>query len=485
MHFLLCGAWHQIAHINMFKYLLVLAGLFTFVISKAQNPIQIYISNTTLAATDSLLPFWFSANKHGKIQSKNSFLNISGITVEQAYKHDSKSKFAATWGGDFIAAFGNKNYYQINRAYAGIALKGWELKTGLFYDQIKYGGLSTSNGNIARSENARPVPMVRLSTPDFKPVPFVQNWLSFKAEYDEGLLNDERYVNGAHLHHKSLYFKIHSSTLWNFELGFEHYAMWGGTSRNESIGELPEGWNAYWLYVFALPGSKDFLDTDQENISGNQLGTYQLKYVRNLSQMQIALYVSHPWEDNSGLNLHNWPDNLLGVHFDFQNKKALITDIVYEFTNTRQQSIKDSIYYYDNNSDKWRMGEYDGYYNHGVYRSGFTYGQQMMGSPLFFPVAENNGISMGIQSNRLFSHHVGAKGNISEKIKWKGLLTYIQHLGTYSKPYTINQKQISGLIELQYVHPDFPIELGLSAAADANNVTGNNLGFNFSVIKNW
>ncbi len=469
----------------MFKYLPVLAFLFIFTISKAQNPYQISVSNTTLAATDSVMPFWFAANRHGKIQSKNSILNISELIVEKGYINKAKSGLGTNWGGDFIAAFGTENYYQLNRAYAGLSFKGWELKGGMFYDEVKFAGLSTSNGNITRSENARPIPMVRFSTLDFKPVPFVQNWLSFKAEYDEGFLNDERYVDGAHLHHKSLYFKIHTSTLWNFDIGFEHYAMWGGTSQNENIGDLPEGWNAYWHYVFALPGNEDFLVTDQKNNSGNQLGTYQLKYERNLPEMKIALYVSHPWEDNSGLNWHNWPDNLLGIHLDFHNKNGLITDVVYEFTNSRQQGIKDSIYYFDSNSEKWKIREYDNYYNHSVYRSGFTYQQQMMSSPLFFPVAESDGISMGIKSNRFFSHHIGAKGNLSEKINWKGLLTYIQHSGTYSKPYTINQKQISGFFEIQYFNPKLPVEIGLSAAADANNVTGKNLGFNFSVIKNW
>ena len=469
----------------MLKFLPILFFLFTFSFSKAQNPIQISVSNTTLAATDSVMPFWFAANQHGKIQLKNSFLNISEIIVEKAYINNAKSRLGTTLGGDFIVAFGNENYYQINRAYAGISFKGWELKGGMFYDEVKYAGLSTSNGNIARSDNARPIPMIRLSTLSFKPVPFVQNWLSFKAEYDEGLLNDERYVDGAHLHHKSLYFKIHTSTLWYFELGFEHYAMWGGTSLNKNIGDLPEGWNAYWHYVFALPGDENFLATDQDNISGNQLGTYQLKYERNFSKMKIAVYASHPWEDNSGLNLHNWPDNLLGIHFDFQNKKALLTDIVYEFTNTRQQGIKDSLYYFDNNSGKWKMREFDGYYNHGIYRSGFTYSQQVMSSPLFFPVAENDGISTGIQSNRFFSHHIGAKGNLSDYLIWRGFLTWIQHYGTYPKPYKISQKQISGFCEIQYSNPDFPVELIISVAADANNVKGNNLGLNFSVVKLW
>ena len=120
-----------------------------------------------------------------------------------------------------------------------------------------------------------------------------------------------------------------------------------------------------------------------------------------------------------------------------------------------------------------------------VYKSGFTYQQQVMSSPLFYPVIISNGISRGIQSNRFFSHHLGISGNLSEYITWKGLLTYIQHLGTYRNPYQPKHKQLSGLFELQYNNPLFPVELGLALAGDASNTNGKNLGLQFSVAKKW
>jgi hypothetical protein len=472
-------------NLNKFQLLLILVVLYSFSISKAQNPFQITISNTTFAATDSVLPFWFVANQHGRIQASNSFSNITDLTIGQTYNNTSKSKLGYSWGGNFVAAFGENNYYQLNQAFAGLSLFGWEIKGGMFYDEIRFAGLSTSNGNIAASGNARPVPKVRFATRGYKQFPFWQNWLSFKGEYEEGFLNDERYVDGAHLHHKNLYFKFQTSTSFNFKIGFEHFVMWGGTSQNENIGELPEGWNAYWHYVFAIPGGEDFPETDQKNIAGNQLGTYQFEMVKDFSKMEMTLYISHPWEDNSGLNLHNWPDNLLGLHLNIKNEKKLVTDVVYEFTNSRQQSIRDSIYSWDENSGQWKMNEYDDYFNNGIYVSGFTYQQQVMSSPLFYPIAKSNGISMGIRSNRLFAHHLGMRGNFSDFITWKGLLTYIQHLGTYSNPYTTSQKQISGLFEVHYINPGFPIQIGLSAAGDVGNYKGKNLGFGLILSKKW
>jgi hypothetical protein len=131
------------------------------------------------------------------------------------------------------------------------------------------------------------------------------------------------------------------------------------------------------------------------------------------------------------------------------------------------------------------MNEYDNYYNHGIYRSGFTYQQQVMSSPLFYPVIESEGISMGLQSNRFFSHHFGVNGVFADHFNWKGMLTYIQHFGTYSKPFASAQKQISGFFEVQYSSRDFPVELGVALSADDNNTYGKNLGFRFSVAKSW
>ena len=466
------------------KYFLVLAGILFICSSKAQNPFHISISNTTLAATDSVLPFWFAANQHGKVSAANSFSNITDLTIGQSHSNKALTGFSHTWGGNFIAAFGKNNVYQLNQAFAGLAFKGWELKSGLFYDEIRYAGLSTSNGIIGRSENARPVPRIRFSTMGYKPFPFAQNWLSFKGEYEEGWLNDDRYVDGAHIHHKNLYLKFQTSSTFHFSIGFEHFAMWGGTSPNENIGEMP-GWENYWRYVFALPGNSDFPAIDQENISGNQLGSYQLEVVKDFSAFNLTFYLSHPWEDNSGLNWHNWPDNILGLHLHVKNEKNWVTDVVYEFTNTRQQSVKDSLYTWDESTGTWEFHIHDYYFNHAVYQSGFTYQQKVMSSPLFFPVTIKEGISRGIESNRFFAHHLGVSGNLSEHLAWKGLLTYVEHLGIYGRQYNPAHKQVSALFEVQYIKPGFPVELGMAVGADAGNTIGNNFGFRFSVAKRW
>ena len=448
-------------------YLFVL--LFTN--AKSQQPVQFQVNNRTLVSTDSVQPFWFTANQHGKIPQNGSFLNVTGLYAGQQHRSEAYSAFSGTWGVDGVAVIGSENSLQLNRLFAGVAYKGWELKGGLYYDSIQYGGLSTSNGNLARSGNARPVPSLKFSTLGFIKLPIFRKWLRLKAEYEEGLLNDQRFVENTHLHHKSLYGKFRIFEKFYLTTGLEHFVMWGGTS--PVYGELP-GWDNYFRYVFALPGNSDFPETDQKNISGNQLGTYQLELEKHFSDFTARIYVSHPFEDNSGINLHNLPDNLIGLHIQRSIEFPVISDFLYEFTNTRQQSIRTS-------ADR----ENDSYYNHGVYRSGFTFHQQVMSSPLFFPVQVKNGISEGILSNRFFAHHVGMKGFATDFISWKGMLTYVEHWGTYGKPYTQYQKNLLGLLQVDFIKPGFPLELGLSVAGDVVNTTGKNLGIQLSVSKSW
>jgi hypothetical protein len=451
----------------------ILVLLLTFT-SQAQQPIHLSFKNSTLASTDSLLPFWFNANRDGKVANMGSFLNLTDLFIFQSYK-TSGTALSYTWGVNAVAGFGETNYYQLNRAYAGISLKGWELKGGRFYDPEHYEGLSTTNGNLVRSRNARPHPRLRFATHGYKPMPFIKNKLHFRAEYTEGLLNDNRFVTGTRLHHKSFYLKVNPSPTWELEGGLEHFVMWGGTSPVEAIGKMPSGFKAYLQYITGSSGDETFPGTDQMNVAGNQLGTYQFRATKQITGLDATFYLSHLFEDLSGMNWRNWPDNLLGLHISMKGKDKLITDVVYEYTHTRQQSIRGS----------WDRQEPDGYFNNGLYQSGYTYHRQVMGSPLFFPVRVYEGISRGIESNMFHAHHLGLKGALPYDLQWKGMFTSVRHYGGYFTRYNPSRNQLSGLLELMYVWPDFPAELGLSVAADAGNGSGRNLGVMVTVAKKF
>jgi len=448
---------------------------FVSVVVHAQNGFRVELQNATLVSTDSLLPFWHTANRHGRFESAHSVLNVTGISLEQMYLPQTNTRVEYTWGAEVTAGWGENSYYQVNRAFGGITFKGWELKAGMFYEPEKFGGLSVTNGNLTKSRDARPYPMVQLSTRQFKPVPFVQDVLSFKVEYDEGVLNDDRFVKNARLHHKSFYLQFVPAPDWKITGGFEHFVFWGGESSDKRIGKMPSDFKAYIRYIMGSGGSEEFPQTDQANKAGNQLGTYQLEVQKSFSKAEVTFFLSHPFEDLSGVNWRNWPDNLAGLHVNFTGDPPLVTGLLYEYISTWQQSIRGN----------WDRQEPDNYFNHSIYRSGFTYHGRMLGAPLFLPDISEEGVVTRIASNRFFAHNLGIAGRWKALWKWKGRLTYSEHAGTIRNPFDTSLKQISGLAEVLYVRPGFPAEIGFSLAADAGSNNYRNIGAMLSVTKKW
>ncbi|MBN2637125.1 MAG: hypothetical protein JXR61_12715 [Prolixibacteraceae bacterium] len=451
----------------------------------AQTTTHLKITNTTSLSVNDR-PFWLGANRDGKIQPENRFINLTDIYFFGIhYNPDSSSFFIG--GTDVLAVFGDKSkYYQINELFAGINMNNWEVNAGLWVNEMQLGGLSTSNGNLASSRNARPYPRINVRLADFKPLPLIGQYVLFKGEFEEGWLIDNRYVKNTHLHHKSFYLKFKFSGNFDFQGGIEHYVMWGGISQNENIGELPNNFHAYIKYITGQSGSNEFLEPDQKNVAGNQYGTYQAKLSYQLPKWNLVFNLSHPFEDLSGVNWRNWKDNLISIHISSTDRERLFTDFLYEFTNTRNQSARtDSAFYWHEGSQSYRKEEYDNYYNHSVYQSGTTYQQLAISSPLFFPVTINNGISYGFRSTRLFAHHIGAKGKLNSAITWKGLLTYIHHLGSYNNGYSYPGQQVSGLLQLTYAGNRLPFNISVELASDKIDDEEDRFGAQFSIYKKW
>lgn len=465
---------------HRFLFSIIILFLSAFELS-GQTSSSFSISNTLLISNSKQMPFWFWANTDGKIETENSGLNITEIDAGGVHFFNDSNLFIQA-GADLIYGMGNNSrYFQANQIFTRINYKSWEFFMGMVQNDLFAEGLSTTNGNIARSRNARPYPKIGVRLSDYKPVPFFTKFLSFKGEYDEGILYDNRYVDRTHLHHKSLYLKAKFSDNFNVQGGVEHFVMWGGTSQNEKIGKLPDDCSSYFRYITGSRGDDVFPETDQLNVAGNQYGTYQVLLTQKFNSFELSLNISHPFEDFSGVNLHNWPDNLIGLSIKFSDDDKIITHFIYEFTNTRQQSIADSLYYWSDESQKWKSHEYDNYFNHGVYKSGVTYFQKTLSSPLSSSLKIVDGTSRGSISTRYFSHHIGLKGKLNREIAWKGLLTYIKHLGTWGSPYEIPEEQVSGLLNFSYNQDSTPFIIDLTVAGDIANLQPNRFGIQLGV----
>ncbi len=462
---------HIIYHVKMYNPLVLLRKqvlligiiLLHALALNAQRTTVVEITNSTLASTASKLPFWFTTNRLGKIQSDNQYINVSEINLRKPVEKDN-SALAFYWGTSLVGAIARESYLQINQAYAGISFRGWQLTAGLFADEEKYDQLSLSNGSIDRSLNARPYPKIRISTRDFIPI-FSSKVFFIKAEWDEGWLVEKRFVDHVKIHHKSLAVSVRPNKSWDFRIGINNYVMWGGESPDERIGQMPESFRDYLIYISGSQGDEGYPKGDQMNVAGNMLGSYLIEIRRINKNNSVTLYISHPFEDLSGVNLKNWPDNLIGINLAFENKKQLINNLVVEFVNTTQQSVVGDYQYWDEEYQKMFYREEDNYFSHYIYRSGFTYHQHTMALPLFEPVFSEDR-SMRFPSNRFFAFHSGIEGELVDNMEWKCLITLSKHFGTYRQPYEETVKKLNSFLSVAYKNPQFPVELGISTAFD-------------------
>jgi hypothetical protein len=429
-----------------------------------------------LYSTGNDLPFWFSHNQSGKYDTPSKTNQL--LSIQSFHRIDNlfQSPLAMKAGVDFIGTYSNRFNFHFNELFAGAMLWNFKLEAGWFRDEENLSGLSSTNGYIDRSLNARPYPKIRFGTDQFIPFFFFKDWFSFKAEYDEGWLGEEQYVKGAHLHHKLLYLKFKLKKHTFFTGGLSHYVMWGGISPDPLYGELPDDFSSYLLYITGRAGSSAFPETDQQNVAGNQFGSYYMQLEIIKSNYNLNFYYSHPFEDHSGMEMDNWIDNLLGVYIDFK-KRAIVEKALYEFMYTINQS--GPIHQYR------VMRGRDNYFNHGVYRSGYTYKGYVMASPLFSPIHFTDGISTGIENTRIAMHHIGLEGTLNENIRWEGRFTYSHNLGTYDNPYENPKDQFSSIVTFDYSHQKLPFNLSLSLAADIGELYENRFGAMIKLSKSW
>ena len=299
----------------------------------------------------------------------------------------------------------------------------------------------------------------------------------------EGLLNDKRFVSNAHLHHKNLHLRAALSPTLSLSIGLEHYVIWGGKS--PIYGQLPE-WSQYFRYVAGLSGGEGATLNDQMNGAGNQLGSYNLELKKDWQTIKATFYWNHPYEDRSGREFANMPDGLWGIHLAKTNRAALITDVVYEYMNTCNQSgsiLPHPAPTLENpNRISGRGG--DNYFNHLIYSSGYTYYQRMMGTPIFIPVIGADGISKGFNDTSFWMHHLGIGGTLGSGFYWESLTTWSRNYGGYGEFNFIPRDEFSFFAEGSYNGTKLPFIVKAGLAGDYGDLfeqrTGGYLGIEFN-----
>ncbi len=438
-----------------------------------------YISKDGSKSNNSSIPFWFTTNQNGIVPNENCGLII--INLHKKLKPN-YNKLQFIYGAEFAGYLSiNDNKAIISQLYGKLKKGNLQLDIGVKHKPVKYYGLSSTNGNIMWSNNSRSYPGYCLSLTEYNHFPFTPKWLNFKFEYGDYILNDNRYMgNKTMLHHKNFSLKSKVSNKLSLITELEHYAIWAGESEND--GKQPHSIKNYLQVITGSSGGSSALETDKINAIGNHLGAWNLR-LEYKGNLDYTFFYSHPFEDRSGREFKNYPDGNYGIFIDSKKTQSLINSFIYEFTYTKHQSGKahDRILA---DGTKDIIGGNDNYFNNGVYKSGYTYFNKIMGTPFFSLIAINNkGITLGISGSRIIAHHTGIKGNIVKSLNYIIKCSYIRNYGRHHSPFLPVHKEFHTITELEYTPQKLPFIIKAATAYSKYSKSGKDLGVYIKIVK--
>ena len=397
----------------------------------------------TLLSSSNRQPFYFWANQLGQVSALEQYNLFTHVSSSANYQLPNKNQ--SFFAGVNVNLKKTQNVtFNLPELYGGFKAKYFIITGGLFADSVQMAGLSPSNGNFMVTRNAKPHPRLRLGSNKY--IRLGKNNLFIAGIFEEGVLNDTRWVNKARLHHKNLYFRAGNPATIQITAGLDHFVFWGGATANESYDASLKD---YIQTIFA--GRYYAEKIEMRNTIGNQLGQYQVHLKKSFQNVSGTFQISHMFEDQSGLNLMNYPDNIYTLLLEL-HQSALIKKVLVEYTYTKHQSGPTT----DPKTGAYRPSGADNYFSHSQYRSGFTYEGYFIGNPLFGPLKyTEDGIPNGPANNRFSAIHLGIAGELSSTIEYRLMATHSKNYGRYSAPYQPTRHQLFSMVELKYSNPKF------------------------------
>ncbi|OEK02471.1 hypothetical protein BFP97_13485 [Roseivirga sp. 4D4] len=365
------------------------------------------------------LPFWMKSNNSNRFtaESANSHYQI----LDYRGSYPVIEGFNLNWEFESILNIRERVNGKFIQANFGFETNFLRFRMG--YDEEFFGLSDTtlSIGNLVYGNNARPIPKVLVSTNGWQKSPVLGKNLSFQAYLAHGWFEQNRFQSEAMLHQKYLYLR---AKLFQNKLtligGLNHNAQWGGSnSQNEST--QPTGLKNYARIFLGSSGGSDALSTDQRNALGNHLGSYDLRGSFEFKSFVLTNYWQFLWEDKSGLTPFNWRDGLIGASIHFKNSR-LIKKVLLEVVRTNNQNAQKVA------DDGTTIFEPDNFFNNSVYRTGWSYHNQVIGNPIFLLLNEGSTSSSRIK-NSINAVNIGISGSI-RKLNYQVNYIDFQNKGT-------------------------------------------------------
>ena len=504
------------------KKFLIIGLLLTGAYLNAQTEVRTEAQLTTSSGEHA--PLWLNANKYGlsSLDKTNGYLRAG---LFHPVVSDSLRQWAVGYGADVAVAKGFTSTFVVQQAYADVRwLKGL-LTVGSKEQPMELKNQELSSGAQTLGINARPVPSVRLSLPDYWTVPLTRGWLGVKGHVAYGMQTDDRWqrdfthepfkrTEHAKLHTKAGYLRIGKEDKpVSVELGLEMACQYGGSVY--TINHYPDvpGTIEYvciknqdglkGMLKALIPGGGESGEGTYENKSGNHLGSYLLRVNMDFDKWYLGLYADHFFEDHSqmffldydgygqGEEFNEWKDSrwllydlkdmMMGAELRLKNLSWLNT-IVVEYLYTKYQSgpiYHDRTYHISDH-----IAGRDDYYNNYM-QTGWQHWGQVMGNPLYRSPLYNEDHMINVNNNRFWAWHIGLSGQPLNQLRYRLLCTWQRGWGTYYNPLPNPERNMSLLAEAEYAFPTGSSLCGWAAKAafglDHGALLGNNAGIQFTI----
>lgn len=356
----------------------------------------------------------------------------------------------------------------LQQLYGEVKFRGVYLMAGMQENSRSIFDGELGSGDLTLSNNARPIPQVRVGFIDFQNIPLTNGWVQIQGDIAYGkfadnnwLKNHYNYYNsfittGAWYHYKRCYFRTKPSKPFSVTVGMQHAVQFGGYWSKYSEGKFIRTVGSKvtlrdFIDVFYQTKGNDNVNAGESvNFYGNHLGSWdiQMRY-RFRDGSSLTAYVQKPWEDESGVAWQVGFDGVWGLRYEAA-RRGVVEAVAVEyldFTNQGGPILWDPTSLMPN-----KATGADNYYNNFMYNGWANYGMAI-GSPAFKAPIYNTDGYLRFYDNHLRGFHVGIKGHITTDLRWRALLSYISSNGTPYRPRAQRKEVTSALVEAIYAIP--------------------------------
>lgn len=474
---------------------------------------EVCVESMAIVGSGDNNPLWLNANKYGlsSLKTSNGYLRGS---VAKSMAQDSIRRWAWSAGLDMALAAGFTSTVVAHQVYGELRwLKGL-LTVGSKEQPMELKNQELSSGSQTLGINARPVPGVRLSLPDYWDIPLTNGWVGIKGHIFYGMQTDDNwqkdfthkkttYTEHTRLHTKAGYLRFgKEGKPFSAEVGIEMACQYGATSyvKNQAGEVTVNNTNGMKGMLKALvPSGGEYFEkgSNYENAEGNHLGSYVARVNMDYPKWGVSLYADHFFEDHSSMFFLDYDgygtgerwnvkednryfrydlrDCMVGTELRLKQCRWL-SELLVEYVYTKYQS--GPVYHDHTPHLKDHISGRDNYYNHHIFL-GWQHWGQVMGNPLYRSPLYNNDNSITVTNNRFWAWHIGVAGNPLPQTHYRLLCTWQRGWGTYYQPLLNPERNVSLLAEASH---SFSSKLdGWSVKAAVGMDRGSLLGDNFGV----